>query len=100
MPAMRKSEAVSIESPCEHAKDVRIREVRRPAEGCHDCQASGGQWVHLRTCLTCGRVGCCDSSPNRHATKHFEATGHPIMTSAEPGETWVWCFVDRAEISA
>jgi uncharacterized UBP type Zn finger protein len=97
---VRKSEAVPIESPCKHAKDVRIRAVQRPAEGCQDCLASGGRWVHLRTCLICGRVGCCDSSPNRHATKHFETTGHPIMTSAEPGETWVWCFVDEKELSA
>ena len=97
---MRKPEAVPIESPCKHAKDVRIHAVQRPAEGCQDCLASGGRWVHLRTCLICGRVGCCDSSPNRHATKHFETTGHPIMTSAEPGETWVWCFVDETELSA
>ena len=97
---MRKSETVSIESPCKHAKDVRIREVQRPAEGCQDCLATGGRWVHLRTCLICGRVGCCDSSPNRHATRHFETTGHPIMTSAEPRETWVWCFVDETELSA
>ena len=97
---MRQVEAVSIDSPCEHVKEVRIREVQRPEKGCQDCMAVGDGWVHLRTCLTCGRVGCCDSSPNRHATKHFETTGHPVMTSAEPGETWVWCYVDEAELSA
>jgi uncharacterized UBP type Zn finger protein len=96
---MRKPEAVPIESPCEHAKLVRIHEVRRPAAGCEDCLAIGGQWVHLRICLTCGRVGCCDSSPNRHATKHFETAGHPVITSAEPGESWVWCYADETELS-
>ena len=96
---MRTREPVTIESPCEHSKDVRIREVQRPAESCQDCLDIGGVWVHLRTCLTCGRTGCCDSSPNRHATRHFETTGHPIMTSAEAGESWIWCFVDQRELS-
>ena len=91
-------EAVVIAAPCSHAGEVSIRQVRRPAEGCADCLATGGSWVHLRTCLTCGRVGCCDSSPNRHATKHFQTTGHPIVTSAEPGESWVWCYADEAEL--
>jgi CPA1 family monovalent cation:H+ antiporter len=53
----------------------------------------GGSWVHLRTCLTCGHVGCCDSSPNRHASAHFKSTSHPVMQSAEPGEEWRWCFI-------
>jgi uncharacterized UBP type Zn finger protein len=97
---MGKREAVVVESPCAHAKQVRIREVERPAAGCQDCLADGGRWLHLRVCLTCGRIGCCDESPGRHATKHFEATGHPIMTSAEPGETWVWCYADEAGLSA
>jgi uncharacterized UBP type Zn finger protein len=97
---MGKRESVVVESPCEHAEQVRIREVERPAAGCQDCLARGGRWLHLRVCLTCGRIGCCDESPGRHATKHFEATGHPIMTSAEPGETWVWCYVDEAGLSA
>jgi uncharacterized UBP type Zn finger protein len=91
---------VAITAPCQHVKDVKLREVQRPAPGCPECQAIGSGWLHLRICLTCGHVGCCDSSPNRHASRHFRGTGHPIMTSAEPGETWVWCFVDRAEISA
>jgi uncharacterized UBP type Zn finger protein len=93
-------EPVTITAPCLHIKDVKIREVQRPAPGCPECLAIGSPWLHLRICLTCGHVGCCDSSPNRHASRHFRATGHPIMTSAEPGETWVWCFVDREEISA
>jgi uncharacterized UBP type Zn finger protein len=64
-------------------------------EGCEECLKSGDDWVHLRLCLTCGHVGCCDSSKNRHATKHFHATQHPIMRSFEPGESWGWCYVDE-----
>jgi uncharacterized UBP type Zn finger protein len=68
---------------------------RRPTSaGCEECLALGDSWVHLRTCLSCGHVGCCDSSRNKHATKHFKATTHPVMQSAEPGEDWAWCFVD------
>ena len=97
---MSKLQAVRIESPCTHAAAAKIREVKRPADGCEDCLAIGGRWVHLRVCLVCGRVGCCDSSPNQHATKHFRSTGHPIITSAQPGETWVWCYVDEAALSS
>lgn len=93
-------QSVQLESPCEHAASVTVREVQRPAEGCVDCLAIGGRWVHLRVCLSCGHVGCCDSSPNRHATKHFRSTGHPIITSAEPGESWVWCYVDEEALSS
>ena len=63
---------------------------------CAECRAEGRRlWVHLRMCLTCGHVGCCDSSGRKHATKHFRATGHPIMQSAQPGEDWRWCYVDE-----
>lgn len=65
-------------------------------EGCTDCLAVGGEWVHLRECLSCGHVGCCDSSPAKHASAHFAATEHPVMTSFEPGESWRWCFVHQA----
>lgn len=65
-------------------------------EGCSDCLAVGGRWVHLRECLACGHVGCCDSSPAKHASAHYEETGHPVMRSFEPGEDWRWCFVDEA----
>jgi uncharacterized UBP type Zn finger protein len=70
--------------------------VDRPdqVEGCEECLAIGASWVHLRVCRTCGRVGCCDSSPNRHASKHARADGHPIVTSVQPGEYWSYCFVD------
>jgi uncharacterized UBP type Zn finger protein len=78
------------------------REPVRPdppdAGSCVDCLREGTRWVHLRQCLDCGHIGCCDSSPRRHATAHFRATSHPVMASAQPGETWRWCFVD--ELSA
>lgn len=66
--------------------------------GCHECLETGDSWVHLRLCLTCGHVGCCDSSQNRHATKHFHQTAHPVIRSFESGENWRWCYVD--EVSA
>jgi uncharacterized UBP type Zn finger protein len=97
---VQRVETVVLENPCKHAAEVTIHEVRRPAEGCQDCLATGGRWLHLRTCLTCGHVGCCDSSPSRHATKHFHASGHPIVTSAEPGETWVWCYADEEALAS
>jgi uncharacterized UBP type Zn finger protein len=96
---VKKSEPVVIESPCDHADQVTVHAVARPAAGCEDCLKIGGRWVHLRECLTCGHVGCCDSSPNKHATGHFRATTHPIVTSVEPGETWVWCYADEAALS-
>lgn len=68
--------------------------VTPSADGCEDCLAIGGRWVHLRMCQQCGHVGCCDSSPNRHATAHFNATGHPIIRSYEPGEDWFYCYPD------
>ena len=64
-------------------------------DGCEECLKSGGEWVHLRMCLVCGEVGCCDQSPGTHATAHFNESGHPIMRSIEPGESWVWCFPDK-----
>jgi uncharacterized UBP type Zn finger protein len=75
-----------------------IRPVTPHAEGCEDCLKIGSAWLHLRLCLTCGHVGCCDSSPNRHARKHFHHSGHPIIQSFEPGEDWRWCFVDETEV--
>ena len=75
-----------------------IREVTPSADGCEDCLRIGGWWVHLRLCMTCGHVGCCDSSPNRHASGHAREASHPIVRSLEPGEDWMWCFVDEVEI--
>lgn len=77
---------------CKHLAEMRA--VRPSSDGCEDCLKIGAQWVHLRLCETCGHVGCCDSSPNRHASKHFAASGHPIIRSFEPGEEWGYCFVD------
>lgn len=71
-------------------------EVEPSAAGCEECLRTGDWWVHLRICMTCGHVGCCDSSPNRHATKHFRSTEHPIVKSLEPGEEWAWCYADGA----
>ena len=80
-------------STCAHLDQVL---VPRPAAaaGCEDCLAIGGWWVHLRVCRTCGRIGCCDNSPNRHATHHAHEHGHPIITSVEPGEEWSYCYTD------
>ena len=78
---------------CSHLDQ--IREVTANANGCEECLQTGGRWVHLRLCVTCGHVGCCDASPNRHASKHHQASGHPIVRSLEPGEDWHWCFVDQ-----
>ena len=73
-----------------------IANVTPSAPGCEDCLAQGRRdWVHLRLCTTCGHVGCCDSSPGRHATRHFLTAGHPIVRSFEPGEHWFWCYVDE-----
>lgn len=77
----------------------RIRQVTPNANGCEECLEMGDIWVHLRLCQTCGHVGCCDSSRNKHATKHFDATNHPIIKSLELGEDWSWCFIDRTIIT-
>ena len=69
--------------------------VQPSGEGCKECLETGGRWVHLRMCEICGHVGCCDSSPNKHATKHFHRTKHPIVRSFEPGENWHWCYIDQ-----
>ena len=72
-----------------------IQQVTPSANGCEECLQSGDSWVHLRLCLICGHVGCCDSSKNKHATRHFRATQHPLVRSIEPGEAWIWCYADR-----
>ena len=78
---------------CTHA-DL-IKDVEPSADGCEDCLAVGGRWVHLRLCLTCGHVGCCDSSPAKHATAHYHTDNHPLVQSYEPGEEWSWCYIDE-----
>jgi uncharacterized UBP type Zn finger protein len=78
---------------CAHLDQV--KDVRPSANGCEDCLKTGDGWSHLRLCMICGHVGCCDSSKNRHATRHFQTTNHPIIKSFEPGEDWAWCYVDQ-----
>jgi hypothetical protein len=78
---------------CTHLELVKT--AKRNSSGCEECLKIGDRWVHLRLCRQCGHVGCCDDSKNRHATRHFHATQHPIITSIEPGESWSWCYVDR-----
>ena len=75
-----------------------IKDVKPSAAGCEECLKLGDRWVNLRMCLTCGYVGCCDSSKNGHATRHFRATGHAIVQSIEPGESWKWCYVDEVMV--
>ena len=79
---------------CSHLDEV--ADVAPSSGGCEDCLRIGGRWVHLRMCMSCGHVGCCDNSPNRHATKHAKASGHPVIASAEPGERWIYCSPDDA----
>jgi uncharacterized UBP type Zn finger protein len=81
---------------CQHVE--LIQDVTPSAAGCEECLKSGDFWVHLRICLICGHVGCCDSSPNKHATKHYHATNHPLIQSFERGENWVWCYVDEVVV--
>ena len=88
---------------CEHLDDLgggRTRWVHPSGDGCQECLESGGTWVQLRLCLECGHVGCCDSSPGRHATRHHHATGHPVIKSYEPGERWAWCYVHEEAVDA
>jgi uncharacterized UBP type Zn finger protein len=79
---------------CTHFDGLVPVEPQTP-DGCAECLAAGGWWVHLRLCLNCGHVGCCDSSPAKHATAHYRSVGHPVIRSFEPGEDWRWCFVDE-----
>jgi len=78
---------------CEHLNQIKV--VTPGSGGCEECLKTGDTWVHLRLCMTCGHVGCCDSSKNKHATKHFHNTKHPIIKSFEPGEEWGWCYFDE-----
>jgi uncharacterized UBP type Zn finger protein len=80
---------------CTHLDQVLITELPESVPGCEDCLAIGGKWLHLRICLQCGHVGCCDDSPNRHATAHNRSSGHPIIRSLQPGEIWSWCYIDE-----
>lgn len=86
--------AVAASAPCRHLEEAST-DVTPRSDGCEECLLEGTRWVHLRLCLTCGHVGCCDSSPRRHASAHFHRSGHPVIRSHEPGEAWRWCYVDE-----
>ena len=81
------------DTPCAHL-DTIVADIEPSSKGCEDCLANGTKWLHLRRCASCGHVGCCDSSPMRHATAHFNASRHPIIQSFEPSEDWLWCYLD------
>jgi uncharacterized UBP type Zn finger protein len=85
----------TTDQTCSHLGSIEITQLPDSVAGCAECLAHGGVWLHLRICLECGHVGCCDDSPGKHATAHAGAEGHPLIRSLEPGETWSWCFVDE-----
>src|SRR5579875_2034115 len=80
---------------CTHLNTVAVTELPQSVAGCEECLRDGGVWLHLRICLQCGHVGCCDDSPGRHATAHARAAAHPLIRSLEPGERWSWCYEDE-----
>ena len=80
---------------CTHLDTVKFLEPQGEVVGCEECLKIGARWVHLRMCQECGKIGCCDNSPNRHATAHYHETQHPIIRSVQPGEDWSWCYVDE-----
>ena len=85
----------AIVGTCTHLEHVHVTELPESVAGCEECLALGDGWVHLRICLECGKVGCCDSSPNRHASKHANQSRHPLIRSLQPDEEWSWCYVDE-----
>ena len=87
-----------IAAHCTHLDHVLVTEMPEEVDGCEECLASGTPWLHLRICLECGHVGCCDSSPEKHATAHAQATGHPIIRSVQPREEWAWCYLDEVTL--
>lgn len=82
-----------MSNDCKHLHHLAPRAGN--TEGCEECVKMGDTWVHLRVCMACGHTGCCDESKNKHATKHYHATKHPVIRSDQPGETWGWCYVDE-----
>jgi uncharacterized UBP type Zn finger protein len=83
----------AMTTDCSHLARMNVTQTRE--RECHECVKMGDTWLHLRLCLECGHVGCCDSSKNKHATRHFHRTRHPLIRSIEPGERWVWCYIDE-----
>jgi len=86
---------IALSAACTHLDHVLVTELPEAVEGCAECIAAGTPWLHLRICLGCGHVGCCDDSPSRHATAHAQHTGHPIIRSIQPDEDWSWCYLDQ-----
>jgi uncharacterized UBP type Zn finger protein len=80
---------------CTHLEQIQLTQLPASIAGCEECLKIGSRWLHLRMCMSCGKVGCCDSSPNQHARRHAGELGHPIVRSAEPNEDWSWCFLDE-----
>jgi len=80
---------------CSHLDQVEVTQLPESVEGCEECLETGQPWLHLRICLECGKVGCCDDSPNRHASAHAHSSGHALIRSLQPGEEWSWCYVDE-----
>jgi uncharacterized UBP type Zn finger protein len=97
---MKSNDTIDFSNPCSDVTPTTPRTAHRPPAGCKECLEMGSRWVHLRICLTCQHVGCCDSSPNRHATAHNKATHHPVITSGEVGETWAYCYAHDQFLSA
>jgi uncharacterized UBP type Zn finger protein len=93
--AIRRVKAGELKRPTNCVHVDQIQEVEPSAVGCEDCLKMGASWVHLRVCLTCGYVGCCNSSPNKHASRHSREAGHPVVMSMESGEEWMWCYEDE-----
>jgi uncharacterized UBP type Zn finger protein len=96
-PGVELTEEQRASPSCAHAAGTGIVRPRTPA-GCEECLAEGHTWIHLRLCMSCGHVGCCDDSIGKHATAHHGATGHPIVRSWDPGEDWAWCYEDRVRL--
>jgi uncharacterized UBP type Zn finger protein len=90
-----KEDSKAMDTVCKHLEEAKPDVAPKTPEGCEECLQMGDRWVHLRLCLTCGHVGCCNESKNKHATKHFHQTHHPVIRSFEPGETWEYCYVDK-----
>ena len=84
---------------CSHGAAIQEVTPSHP-DGCPQCIEKGDTWVHLRVCLTCGQVGCCDNSPNKHATAHYHRVGHPVIQSYQPGEVWRWCYADELDLDS
>ncbi|HEY1409687.1 MAG TPA: UBP-type zinc finger domain-containing protein [Promineifilum sp.] len=93
--AVRRVKAGELKRPTNCVHLEQITAIEPSAVGCEDCLKSGSKWVHLRVCLTCGYVGCCNSSPNKHASRHAKEAGHPVVMSMESGEEWMWCYEDE-----